>query len=147
MLEEISEKVYLVHRRNRFRAHEASVSQLKESSVEILTPYHLESLIGDNHQVQAIKLIERRGDDQLILPVDFLIVNYGFLSDSKQLEEWGLKVERSSASVSQRMATNIPGIFAAGDAADFEGKVKLIATGFGEVPTAINSIIRYLNIY
>lgn len=147
MLEKIAGKVYLVHRRNRFRAHEASVSQLKESSIEILTPYLLESLTGDSQQVQQIHLKERRGDRQLTLPVDFLIVSYGFLSDSLQLENWGIRVERASASVSQQMATNIPGIFAAGDAADFEGKVKLIATGFGEVPTAINSIIRYLDIY
>ena len=39
MLEPIAEKVTLVHRRNHFRAHEASVEQLKSSSVEILTPY------------------------------------------------------------------------------------------------------------
>ena len=47
--------------------------------------------------------------------------------------------------VNQKMETNIPGIYAAGDVTTFEGKVKLIATGFGEAPTALNSLIQYLN--
>lgn len=147
MLEDIAKKVYLVHRRDRFRAHEASVSQLKKSAIEILTPYLLDSLMGNQQNLTKINLKERRGDKQVSFPVDFLIVSYGFISDSLQLKEWGVETERASAKVSQQMATSIPGIFAAGDAADFDGKVKLIATGFGEVPTAINSIIRYLNIY
>ena len=61
------------------------------------------------------------------------------------MAEWGLDTEHASVKVSQRMETNIPGIYAAGDVATYEGKVKLIATGFGEAPTAINSIIQYLN--
>lgn len=147
MLEDIAEEVYLVHRRKRFRAHEASVSRLKDSSIKIHTPYLLDSLIGDERKIQELVLKERRGDKIQSLETDFLIVNYGFISESMQLEKWGIETERVSASVSQKMETNIPGIFAAGDAAIFDGKIKLIATGFGEVPTVINSIIRYLNIY
>ena len=147
MLEEIAEKVMIIHRRNKFRAHEASISQLKESSIEILTPYIVDSLAGNHEKIQSIHLEERRGTQKLTLPVDYLIVNYGFVSDSLQLVQWGVKTERTGASVNQQMETSIPGIFAAGDAADFPGKVKLIATGFGEVPTAINSIVRYLDIY
>ena len=37
------------------------------------------------------------------------------------------------------METNIPGIYAAGDICTYEGKVKLIASGFGEAPTAISN--------
>ena len=39
----------------------------------------------------------------------------------------------------------MPGIYAAGDIVDYEGKVKLIATGFGEVATAVNNAFAYLN--
>jgi thioredoxin reductase (NADPH) len=39
----------------------------------------------------------------------------------------------------------VPGIYAAGDIVDYEGKVKLIATGFGEVATAVNNAYAYLN--
>jgi thioredoxin reductase (NADPH) len=39
----------------------------------------------------------------------------------------------------------VPGIYSAGDIVDYPGKVKLIATGFGEVATAVNNAAHYLN--
>lgn len=144
-LEPIAKKVYILHRRNKFRAHEASVSYLKKSSVEILTPYVPVELIGDDEKLHAVKLQKRRQDEYMTLPVDYLIVNFGFISENKQLQEWGLDNVHNSVIVNQKMASSVPGIFAAGDVTTFDGKVKLIATGFGEAPTAINSIIQYLN--
>lgn len=147
MLEDKAKEIHLVHRRNRFRAHESSVSQLRNSSITIHTPYVLDHLKGNNDSIHEVVLKERRGNQMTSLKTDYLIVNYGFISKNKQLEKWGVETKRIGANVSQKMETSIPGIFAAGDAADFDGKVKLIASGFGEVPTAINSIIHYLNIY
>lgn len=147
MLESIAGEVNLVHRRERFRAHEASVSQLRKSSVQIITPYLLDEIIGDGEKIEKVRLKKRREDKTILLDTDFLIVNYGFISKSRQLEHWGIENRANSALVNQKMETNLPGIFAAGDAANFDGKVKLIASGFGEIPTVINSIIHYLNIY
>lgn len=144
-LEEIAKKVYIVHRRDKFRALEASVSKLKASNVEIITPYVPQELVGDAEKLEKVIFKKRRGDERMALPVDYFIVNYGFLSTNKQLDEWGLETQRGHILVSQKMETNIPGIYAAGDVTTFDGKVKLIATGFGEAPTAINSIIQYLN--
>jgi len=144
-LEGIAKKIYVVHRREKFRALEASVTLMENSSVEILTPYRPVELIGDDEKIREVRFKETRGEKTLSLPVDYLIVSYGFISDNRQLEEWGLETEHTSVKVSQRMETNIPGIYAAGDVATYDGKVKLIATGFGEAPTAINSIIQYLN--
>ena len=42
------------------------------------------------------------------------------------------------------METTIPGIYAAGDICTYNGKVKLIAAGFGEAPTAINNAMSYI---
>lgn len=145
MLEDIAEKVTLVHRRNRFRAHEASVSKLKNSTVEVLTPYAPIDLIGDANEINEVVLQKSRGNEKISLETDFFIVSFGFISDSQQLSNWGIENKNGSALVSQKMETNVRGIYAAGDAATFEGKVRLIATGFGEVPTAINSIINYLS--
>ncbi|HLR88359.1 MAG TPA: NAD(P)/FAD-dependent oxidoreductase [Atopostipes sp.] len=144
-LEDIAKKVYVVHRRDKFRALEAPVTLMKNSSVEIITPYKPEALIGDKEKIHEVRFKETRGDETITLPVDHLIVSYGFVSDNRQLEEWGLETEHANVKVSQRMESNIPGIYAAGDVATYDGKVKLIATGFGEAPTAINSIIQYLN--
>lgn len=144
-LKDIAKKVYLIHRRDKFRAVEASVSHLRESSVEIITPYVPDELVGDAERIKEVVFKERRGDETFTLPVDYFIVNFGFISENKQLDEWGIETSRGSVDVAQNMATNIPGIYAAGDVTTFDGKVKLIATGFGEAPTAINSIIQYLN--
>lgn len=144
-LENIAKKVYIVHRRDKFRALEAAVTRLKDSTVEMVTPYVPHELVGDEEKIHEVVFKKRRGDETISLPVDYFIVNYGFISMNKQLDEWGLETSRGSLKVSQNMATNIPGIFGTGDVTTFEGKVKLIATGFGEAPTAINSIIQYLN--
>ena len=73
------------------------------------------------------------------------LTNFGFISENEQLKRWNLDNVHNSIVVNQKMETNIPGIYAAGDVTTFDGKVKLIATGFGEAPTAVNSIIQYLN--
>jgi thioredoxin reductase (NADPH) len=43
------------------------------------------------------------------------------------------------------MASSVPGVYAAGDICEYPGKVRLIATGFGEVATAVNNAVRYLD--
>ena len=55
------------------------------------------------------------------------------------MKNWGLEIEKNSIVVNSKMETNIPGVYAAGDINIYEGKVKLIATGFGEAPTAVNN--------
>ncbi len=73
-----------------------------------------------------------------MLDVDDLIVNFGFVTSLGPLKTWGLKTEKKAVQVNSHMETNIPGIFAVGDISTYEGKPKLIATGFGEAPIAVN---------
>ena len=54
------------------------------------------------------------------------------------LKEWGLDLQASSIKVNQRMETNLPGIYAAGDVTVYEGKLRLICTGFSEAAIAVN---------
>ncbi|WP_405103673.1 NAD(P)/FAD-dependent oxidoreductase [Oceanobacillus sp. FSL H7-0719] len=138
MLEPIAEKVSLVHRRAAFRAHEHSVERLYQSSVEILTPWVPEKLIGEN-TIEQIGLKETKGEKELAVETDALLVNYGFVSSIGPMKDWGLDLEKNSIVVDSRMETNIKGIYAAGDINTYPGKVKLLATGFGEAPTAINN--------
>src|SRR5699024_4533365 len=85
-LEPIAKKVYIIHRRDKFRAHEASVSFLKKSSVEIVTPYLPVELIGDDERIKEVKLQKRRKEEYMTLPVDYFIVNFGFISENGQLK-------------------------------------------------------------
>lgn len=144
MLEPIAEKVTLVHRRDIFRAHEHSVEQLKSSSVEILTPF-VPVEINGSEKIESVLLKEPRGDKELEIEVDSLLCNYGFISKLGPIADWGLEIERNSIVVNSKMETNIPGIYAAGDINTYPGKVKLIATGFGDGPTAVNNAMQYMD--
>lgn len=145
MLESIAEKVTLVHRREKFRAHEHSVEQLQDSNVTIKTPYVPLEIIGNNNRINAVVLEKINGRTKEKIEVDDVIVNYGFVSSLGSIKDWGLEINRNSIVVNSRMETNIPGVYAAGDVCTFNGKVKLIATGFGEAPTAVNNAKSYLD--
>jgi ferredoxin/flavodoxin---NADP+ reductase len=54
-------------------------------------------------------------------------------------------MEWRSVKVNTRMETNVAGVYAAGDLVTYPGKVKLIATGFGEAATAVNNAVAYIN--
>src|SRR5690625_4423771 len=79
MLEPIAKKVTLIHRRDEFRAHEHSIQQLKDSSVELLTPFVPTDIEGDSH-IKTLVLQETRGEKIIKLDVDSVICNYGFIS-------------------------------------------------------------------
>lgn len=145
MLEPIAEKVTIVHRRDKFRAHEHSVENLKNSTVEVKTPYIPADLIGIENRIHTVVLKNTNGEETETLDVDAVIVNYGFVSSLGPIKEWGLDIQKNSILVNSRMETNIPGIYAAGDIATYDGKVKLIASGFGEAPTAVNHAKQYID--
>ncbi|KUP06108.1 ferredoxin-NADP reductase [Bacillus coahuilensis m2-6] len=145
MLEPIAEKVTLVHRRDKFRAHEHSVEQLMNSKVEVTTPYVPTELVSDNGLITQVELQEVKGENTITLDVDDVICNYGFVSSLGPIKDWGLNIEKNSIVVNSRMETNIEGIYAAGDICTYDGKVKLIAAGFGEAPTAVNNAKAYMD--
>lgn len=145
MLEPIAEQVTIVHRRDKFRAHEHSVENLQNSKVDIKTPYIPTELIGDGNTISQIVLQDANGEDTVNVDVDAVICNFGFVSSLGPIKEWGLEIEKNSILVNSKMETNIPGIYAAGDICTYEGKVKLIATGFGEAPTAVNNAKSFID--
>lgn len=144
MLEPIAKTVTLVHRRPDFRAHEHSVDLLNNSSIKIRTPFVLDELITKDNSLSAIKLSNPKESVQEIMPIDELIVNYGFGSSLGEIKNWELDFYRQSILVGSDMSTSMLGVYAAGDICTYEGKVKLIATGFGEAPTAVNNALHYI---
>lgn len=144
MLEPIAKQVTLVHRRDNFRAHEHSVSQLNDSNVRIMTPFTPEKMIGED-RITQVELKEVKGDRVEIVEVDDVIVNYGFISSLGPIKDWELEIEKNSIVVNSKMETNIKGIYAAGDICTYPGKVKLIASGFGEGPTAVNNAKAFID--
>lgn len=142
LLEPIAKSVTLVHRRAEFRAHPYAVEQLKASSVRMITEAQVTAVRGAT-VVEGVHVSTPHSSETL--PATKIVAALGFTANLGPLREWGLSMSRRSISVDSSMATNIPGIYAAGDIADYPGKVKLIVTGFGEVATAVNNIAAFLD--
>ncbi|GFN31252.1 NAD(P)/FAD-dependent oxidoreductase [Paenibacillus xylaniclasticus] len=144
MLEPIAASVTLVHRRDKFRAHEHSVSKLYQSAVRIITSHEITALHGTD-RIERVTLEQVKTKVKTEVTADAVIVNYGFVSSLGPIADWGLEIDGGSIVVDSRMETSIPGIFAAGDITTYPGKLKLIAVGFGEAPTAVNNAKVYID--
>lgn len=144
MLEPIAKEVSIIHRRDKFRAHEHSVENLHNSKVNVLTPFVPSEIVGSD-TIEQLVIEEVKGERKEVLDVDDVICNFGFISSLGPIKSWGLDIEKNSIVVDSTMKTNIDGIYAAGDICTYEGKVKLIASGFGEAPTAVNNAKAYMD--
>jgi ferredoxin/flavodoxin---NADP+ reductase len=142
MLEPIGKSVTIVHRRGEFRAHPHSVELLKASSVTMLTDAQISSVRGEPDVAEVD--IDVKGEIST-LPCDKLVAALGFTANLGPLMEWGIDIQKRQIVVDTQGRTTVPGIYAAGDIVDYDGKVKLIATGFGEVATSVNNAAAYLN--
>ncbi len=144
MLEPIATEVTLIHRRDKFRAHEHSVEKLMASKVQVITPSEITELHGDEF-ITSVTLSNIKTKETQEIEIDSVIVNFGFVSSLGPIAEWGIQIDSNSIVVDSRMETNIPGIYAAGDITTYPGKLKLIAVGFGEAPTAVNNAKVYID--
>lgn len=145
MLEPVASSVTLVHRRQAFRAHAASVEQVKASSVEILTEAQVIELEGGDGIEKAHVEVKGEGAPRAVA-CQRVVAALGFTANLGPLREWGIDLhDNRHLVVDTTMATNVAGVFAAGDIADYPGKVRLISVGFGEVATAVNNAAVHIN--
>ena len=76
---------------------------------------------------------------------DAAVVMFGFNSSLGKMKEWGLEFKGTGIAVNEKMQTNLPGIFAAGDIARYDAKLDLIVTGFSEAAIAVAFAKNYIN--
>jgi ferredoxin/flavodoxin---NADP+ reductase len=138
-LEPLARTVTLVHRRAGFRAHEATVQQLRSSSVEVLTPYEVAAVGGDGGGVATVTVEHHDEPARRTLPCQALVAALGFTAELGPLAGWGMALDHRHIAVDTHMATTVPRVFAAGDIVEYPGKVRLISVGFGEAATAVNN--------
>lgn len=143
-LSELAEKIYFVHRRDKFRAAPESVDRLQKiaatGKIEMVIPYQLHGLSGDNGQLTGVTVADLDGKEKL-LQADTLLPFFGITPQLGHIANWGVTVEHHHIPVDQSTSeTNIPGIFAVGDVATYPKKLKLILTGFAEAAQAAHAI-------
>lgn len=144
-LSELAEKVYVVHRRAKFRAAPENVARMQRLAaesdrVEIVVPYQLHALEGRGEVLESVAVRDLEGGERR-LPADRLLALFGLSMNLGPIADWGLALDRNHLVIDPATCeTNQPGIFAIGDITHYPGKLKLILSGFSEAAMAAHAI-------
>ncbi len=136
----------LVHRRDNFRALESSVNEARalegEGRVRFFTSCEVRELHGDG-SLQSVSIEHTKTGDVEQVPCEALITLLGFHSHLGAIADWGLELhgKRQILIEPTTCETTIPGVYAAGDVAGYEGKITLITIGMGEAAIAANNAV------
>ncbi len=147
----ITAKLYLVHRRDKFRAMASSLDSLqklvKEGKIEMIVPYQLSKISGSNGMLSIIEVRSLEGDLK-VLETDYLLPFFGIAMNHSEMLTWGLNLTGDNRYIvvdPSTMESNLTGIFAVGDITNYPGKLKLILTGFAEGALAVHSAFSHIN--
>jgi thioredoxin reductase len=140
---EVCKDMVLVHRSDRFNAHEETVKKLYSSNAEIRTFAEMAAIEGGS-SVERVQLRDTRNKSITTHNVDVVIVAIGLIFNLEGVREWGIDLEQNAIVVDHNRQTNMPGVYAAGDIATYPGKMKLIGTGAAEAMQAINHAKHYI---
>jgi len=147
-LQGIAQRVVMIHRRDGFRAHAATIRQVLElcaaGKMELRTFWELKEIHGGD-TIERVTIHNSKMKAEETVAVDCVIPQLGFISSLGAIADWGLDIEKGEIKVSQTMETNIGGVFAAGDMTTYPGKLKLIATGVAEAAIAVNHAVHFIN--
>jgi len=137
-LADVASEVSLVHRRNEFRGALDSVEKAAELAKIGKIKLYTEAEVKEIHGADALEAVSIKHNDAekgtTRLEVDNFIPLFGLSPKLGPIGDWGLEIHKNAIKVNNAKdyQTNIPGVFAIGDVNTYEGKLKLILSGFHE---------------
>ncbi len=141
-LTEMVTKVTVIHRRDQLRAARVLQERVKANpKIEFRRDTVVEAIEG-NGQVERLRLRHVQSGETTVLPVAGVFIyvglepNTGFLKDLVALDGGG------HVSVNQRMETEIPGLYAAGDLR--QHSARQVVSSAGDGATAAFFAVQYL---
>jgi thioredoxin reductase (NADPH) len=145
---DVAERVSLVHRREGFRAHENTVAQVLDAAetgqIDVHVPFQIKAIEG-NGRIERVTLLHSEDESQEVeLDTDAVLLQLGFKTALGPLKDWGLEISKGALVVDPLMKTNLDGVWACGDITTFDGKLKLIATGFAEAAIAVSQAVHHI---
>jgi len=147
-LRDRAKAVTLVHRSDKYRAHGATVTDVQAGVAAgrtTLLPFHeLHDVLSRENKLTGVTLRDVKTKTTRDVEADAVLPMLGFHSDIGALAEWGIRCENEEIVVNSLMETGRVGVYAAGDITTYPGKLKLIATGFGEAATAVNQAVHWI---
>ena len=139
----IASKVYLIHRRNEFRADDVLVKAAKElPNIEIVTPYVIESLLGEP-KLSELELTNREDGSKKTVEVNGLFVAIGQEPKTADFKDL-VTLSGGYIEAGENCKTNVEGIFAAGDART--KKVRQLTTACADGAVAALAAIDYIKL-
>lgn len=143
-LAEVAKKIHVVHRRDKFRAAPDMVEKMQalaaSGKIEMVVPYQLEALEGNGTHISGV-VVKNMDNSLRTLKADHLLAFFGLSMELGPIANWGLNLDMNHITVDRgTMQTNTPGIYAIGDIATYEHKLKLILCGFSEAAHAAHAI-------
>lgn len=139
-----AKRIALVHRRDEYRAVDASVNKMRalaeNGEINVYENSKVEEFIGNDGELEAVRIKNKEGELTEI-PADHVLVFFGLAPKLGPIAEWGLDMNRKTINVStETFETSEPGIYAVGDINYYPGKKKLILCGFHEAALAAFAI-------
>ncbi len=147
-LSKICSKVYLVHRRDTYKAAPSTIEHMKHTqNIEEVTNVSVEEVYGDNTGVLGLKVKSKEDGSirDLNVPGVFVFVGRDVLNEPIKQEDGSFLCEvneQGEVIVDLRMKTSVPGLYAAGDVRIDAAKQVVCAAGDGA--TAAVNIIEFL---
>jgi thioredoxin reductase len=141
-------EITLVHRRDAFRAHEITIKEIHDAAaagkVDLRVPYQVKD-VGGNGNIESVTLFHSENEDDVVeIQADAVLLQLGFKTALGPLKEWPLEVQKGAIVVDPLMRTSMDCVWAAGDITTFDGKLKLIATGFAEAAIAVAQAVHHI---
>lgn len=131
VLTKYASEVIIIHRRDQFRASKAMQSKiLSNSNVKVLWNSEVKEVVG-TEKVEKVILENNQTHEKSELTLDGLFVAIGHTPCSMIFQGKINLDDKGYVIAHDRTKTSVPGIFVAGDVADFHYKQAITAAGFG----------------
>jgi thioredoxin reductase (NADPH) len=136
--------ITLVHRRDEYRAVDASVNKMRalvaKGEVDVLENSKVAEFLGADGDLKGVR-IENKNGESTEVSADHVLAFFGLAPKLGPIAEWGLDINRKTINVNtETFETSEPGIYAVGDINYYPGKKKLILCGFHEAALAAFAI-------
>lgn len=141
-LTKFASQVYIIHRRNQFRASVTAIKKAQNhSKVELILDSVVEEIIG-SELVEKVRVKNVKTGQQQELTVDGVFIYVGTEPNTKFVSEYFPTDEKGYILTDTNLRTNIPGVFAAGDIRNTP--LRQVSTAVGDGSLAAVQVEKYL---
>ncbi|MFP3916951.1 NAD(P)/FAD-dependent oxidoreductase [Lysinibacillus telephonicus] len=144
--------ITVIYRGEKLSGHEAYIQKIKNNGTPILLNTQIKQFVPslNGSTIQQVILENTTTTEEKAIHVDAVLINHGFLKERTIAFDDSITVERDKERnykvvTNGKCETSVPGLFAAGDIAEYPSKIHLIAGAYQDALHAVNSAKAYLD--